>query len=93
MAAAGPSRPNSSRHWLDVPDRGHGDHFSYRRQPFSPDEDFDRRYIERHVIDPYNYDDCAHGVKRPFYAVVSFFFFSFYFFFRTFWYVTEFLSP
>ncbi|XP_044469139.1 nucleolin-like [Mangifera indica] len=69
MAAAGPSRPNSSRHWLDVPDRGHGDHFSYRRQPFSPDEDFDRRYIERHVIDPYNYDDCAHGVKRPFYAV------------------------
>ncbi|XP_031258468.1 nucleolin-like isoform X2 [Pistacia vera] len=69
MAAAGPSRPNPSRRWLDVPDRGHGDHFSYRRQPFSPDEDFDRRYVERQVDDPYYYDDRAHGVKRPFYAV------------------------
>ncbi|CAK7334329.1 unnamed protein product [Dovyalis caffra] len=65
--AAGPSRSNINRAWHDAPERGHRDHVSSRRQPFSPEESFDRRYVGRHFDDPYLYDDGSHGMKRPFY--------------------------
>lgn len=74
MVEAGPSRPNPNRFWHHGPDRehpGHMDHMPYRTQPFSPDEDFDRPFIGRQIDDPYFYDDCRHGVKRPFYTTVT----------------------
>ncbi|KAI5588463.1 hypothetical protein BDE02_05G099600 [Populus trichocarpa] len=64
---AGPSRSNMNRAWHDIPERGHRDHVSSRRQPFSPEEAFDRRFVGRHFDDPYFYDDGPHGMKRPFY--------------------------
>ncbi|KAG6775721.1 hypothetical protein POTOM_019211 [Populus tomentosa] len=64
---AGPSRSNMNRAWHDIPERGHRDHVSSRRQPFSPEETFDRRFVGRHFDDPYFYDDGPHGMKRPFY--------------------------
>ncbi|KAL5754497.1 hypothetical protein ACOSP7_022717 [Xanthoceras sorbifolium] len=69
MVEAGPSRPNPNRPWHHGPDRGRGDHISYRTQPFSPDEDFDRHFIGRQIDDPYFHDDRGHGVKRPFYTI------------------------
>ncbi|XP_012065538.1 nucleolin [Jatropha curcas] len=66
VAAGGPSRTNFSRPWFNASERGHGDHASSRRPPFSP-EAFDRPYVGRHFDDPYFYDDGAHGMKRPFY--------------------------
>lgn len=68
-AGAGPSRSNPTRLWPDGPDRGYGEHHSYRRQPFSQGEDFDRPFIGRQVDDPYFYDDRAHGVKRSFHVM------------------------
>ncbi|KAJ6305054.1 hypothetical protein OIU78_020574 [Salix suchowensis] len=65
--AAGPSRSNMNRAWHDIPERGHRDHVSSRRQPFSPEETFDRRFVGRHFEEPYFYDDGPHGMKRPFY--------------------------
>ena len=67
---AGPSRSNMNRAWHDIPERGHRDHVSSRRQPFSPEETFDRRFVGRHFDDPYFYDDRPHGMKRPFYMTV-----------------------
>ncbi|KAG5219195.1 nucleolin [Salix suchowensis] len=65
--AAGPSRSNMNRAWHDIPERGHRDHVSSRRQPFYPEETFDRRFVGRHFEEPYFYDDGPHGMKRPFY--------------------------
>lgn len=86
VAVGGPSRPNPTRLWHDGPDRGYGGHLSYRRQPFPQGENFDRPFIGRQVDDPYFYNDRARGVKRPFYAMVSYIFaqlfsFSFPFYF------------
>jgi hypothetical protein len=67
---AGPSRSNMNRAWHDIPERGHRDHVSSRRQPFSPEESFDRRFNGRHFDDPYFYDDGSHGMKRSFYMTV-----------------------
>lgn len=66
-AGAGPSRPNPTRLWHDGRDRGYGEHRSYRRQPVSQGEDFDRPFIGRQVDDPYFYDD--RGIKRSFHAM------------------------
>ena len=70
--AAGPSRSNMNRAWHDIPERGHRDHVSSRRQPFSPEETFDRCFVGRHFEEPYFYDDGPHGMKRPFYMTVRF---------------------
>ncbi|GAV74359.1 RRM_1 domain-containing protein/RRM_6 domain-containing protein, partial [Cephalotus follicularis] len=67
VAAAGPSRPNFSRFWHDLPNRGRGEHVSSRRQPFSPEEAYERPFVGRHFADPYYYEDGPHGMKRPFY--------------------------
>ncbi|KAJ4827462.1 hypothetical protein Tsubulata_006803 [Turnera subulata] len=67
VMAAGPSRHNNNRPWHDAPERGHGDHISSRRQPFPPEEVYDRPFVGRHFDDPYFYDDAPHGMKRPFY--------------------------
>ncbi|XP_021604910.1 nucleolin isoform X2 [Manihot esculenta] len=67
VAAAGPSRYNFNRSWFDASERAHGDQASSRRQPFSPEQAFDRPYVGRHFDDPYFYDDSAHGMKRPFF--------------------------
>ncbi|PNT26475.1 hypothetical protein POPTR_007G014100v4 [Populus trichocarpa] len=65
--AAGPSRSNINRAWHETPERGHRGYVSSRRQPFSPEESFDRRFNGRHFDDPYFYDDGSHGMKRSFY--------------------------
>ncbi|XVE82512.1 hypothetical protein DITRI_Ditri16bG0010900 [Diplodiscus trichospermus] len=62
-----PSRYNSCRSWYDAPERGWREHAPLRRQPFSPERAFDSHYGGRQYDDPYYYDDCAHGMKRPFY--------------------------
>ncbi|KAJ6413215.1 hypothetical protein OIU84_006085 [Salix udensis] len=64
--ATRPSRSNMNRAWHDIPERGHKDHVSSRRQPFSPEEIFDRCFVGRHFEEPYFYDDGPHGMKRPF---------------------------
>ena len=68
--AAGPSRSNINRAWHETPERGHRGYVSSRRQPFSPEESFDRRFNGRHFDDPYFYDDGSHGMKRSFYMTV-----------------------
>ncbi|KAL7242541.1 hypothetical protein ACSBR1_015008 [Camellia fascicularis] len=60
-------RPNLDRVRHDAPDRGHGRHIPPRRQPFPPEEGFNRPFVGRHFDDPYFYDDSAHGMKRPFF--------------------------
>ncbi|OVA12858.1 RNA recognition motif domain [Macleaya cordata] len=51
-------------------DRGHGNAFHSRRQPFSPEGHFSRPFGGRHFIDdPYLYTDDGHGIKRPFSAM------------------------
>ncbi|EEF30874.1 RNA binding protein, putative [Ricinus communis] len=67
VSGTGPSRTNFNRPWYDAPERGHGDHPSSRRQPFSPEAAFHRSYVGRNFDDPYLCDDGAHGMKRPFY--------------------------
>lgn len=66
VASAGPSRPNF-RPWDDGPDRGYGEHSFSRRQPFPPEEAFDRPFGGRYYDDPYGYEEGAQGMKRPFY--------------------------
>ncbi|THG11215.1 hypothetical protein TEA_030198 [Camellia sinensis var. sinensis] len=61
------ARPNLDRVRHDAPDRGRGRHIPPRRQPFPPEEGFNRPFIGRHFDDPYFYDDSAHGMKRPFF--------------------------
>ncbi|KAA8547466.1 hypothetical protein F0562_003670 [Nyssa sinensis] len=62
-----PARPNLDRTRHGVTDRGHVRHFLARRQPFAPEERFNRPFVGRNFDDPYFYDDTAHGIKRPFY--------------------------
>lgn len=73
-AVAAPSRPNLDRPWHGAPDRGRGMHFPSQRQPYSPEGHFDRHAIGGHFDSPYHYDENGHGMKRPFYMTVSFFF-------------------
>ncbi|CAL5369107.1 unnamed protein product [Camellia sinensis] len=61
------ARPNLDRVRHDAPDRGRGRHIPPRRQPFPPEEGFNRPFVGRHFDDPYFYDDSAHGMKRPFF--------------------------
>ncbi|XVF18002.1 hypothetical protein REPUB_Repub10bG0174000 [Reevesia pubescens] len=63
----GPSRYNVSRSWYDAPERAWREHAPLRRQPFSPEQAFDRPYGGRQYDDPYYYDESAHSMKRPFY--------------------------
>ncbi|XP_028774551.1 nucleolin-like isoform X2 [Neltuma alba] len=65
-AVAGPSRPHLDRAWYGTPERGPGEPIP-PRTPFSPEGQFDRPFIGRHIDDPYFYEDSVHGVKRPFY--------------------------
>lgn len=65
---AGPY-PDRVRH--GATDRGYGDYGSYRRRPYSYEEEYDRSYMGRHFDDPYPYDDVALGIKRPHYMMVS----------------------
>ncbi|CAK9157042.1 unnamed protein product [Ilex paraguariensis] len=62
-----PARTNLDRHRHVATDRGHGDPVSFRRQPFRPEEGFNRPYGGRHFDEPYFYDDAAHGMKRPYF--------------------------
>ncbi|KAL8506359.1 hypothetical protein ACS0TY_017295 [Phlomoides rotata] len=50
-------------------DRGYGDYGSYRRYPYSYEEEYDRSYMGRHFGDTYPYDDVTHGIKRPHYMM------------------------
>ncbi|CAL5345983.1 unnamed protein product [Camellia sinensis] len=51
------ARPNLDRVRHDAPDRGRGRHIPPRRQPFPPEEGFNRPFVGRHFDDPYFYDD------------------------------------
>ncbi|XWS33840.1 hypothetical protein CRYUN_Cryun22dG0117500 [Craigia yunnanensis] len=66
-STVGPSRYNFSRSWYDAPEGEWREHAPLRRQPFSPEQAFDRPYSGRQYDDPYYYDESAHGMKRPFY--------------------------
>uniref|UniRef100_A0A2P2KBN8 RRM domain-containing protein n=1 Tax=Rhizophora mucronata TaxID=61149 RepID=A0A2P2KBN8_RHIMU len=70
-APAGPSGSNFNRPWRNPPERSHRDYVPSRRQPFHPEETFDRPFVGRHFDDSYFYDDGAHGMKRPLYMTVS----------------------
>ncbi|KAI9109630.1 hypothetical protein K1719_019260 [Acacia pycnantha] len=65
-AVAGPSRPYLDRPWYGTPERGPGEPIP-PRMPFSPEGQFDRPFMGRHIDDPYRYEDSVHGMKRPFY--------------------------
>lgn len=67
--AVGPPRPNLDRARHGVMDRGHGEYFPFRQQPFFPEEDFDHSVSGRHFDDPRLYEDNARGIKRPFIPV------------------------
>ncbi|XP_054824209.1 uncharacterized protein LOC129322150 isoform X1 [Prosopis cineraria] len=65
-AVAGPSRPYLDRTWYGNPEGGPGEPIP-PRMPFSPEVQFDRPFMGRHIDDSYFYEDSVHGVKRPFY--------------------------
>lgn len=77
-AFAGPSRPYHDRAWYGIPDGGPIEPIPPRR-PYSPGGQFDMPSMGRHFDDPYLYDDNMHGMKRPFYMTVRFFFVFFLF--------------
>ncbi|KAL8472394.1 hypothetical protein ACS0TY_028930 [Phlomoides rotata] len=64
-----PTGPYPDRVRHAATDRGYGDYGSYRRYPYSYEEEYDRSYMGRHFDDPYPYDDVTHGIKRPHYMM------------------------
>ncbi|KAK4262088.1 hypothetical protein QN277_027695 [Acacia crassicarpa] len=52
--------------WYGTAERGPGEPIP-PRMPFSPEGQFDRPFMGRHIDDPYLYEDSVHGMKRPFY--------------------------
>lgn len=74
-AFAGPSR-HLDRAWYGIPEGGPREPNQPipLRRPYSPGGQFDRPFMGRHFDDPYLHDDNVHGVKRPFYLTVRFFY-------------------
>ncbi|XP_052195682.1 uncharacterized protein LOC127803480 [Diospyros lotus] len=66
-----PARPDLDMIMHDAPGRDHGRHNPTRRQPFIPEEGFNRPFVGSHFDDPYFYDESAHGIKRPFFMTDS----------------------